>query len=530
MDWEDLPEEAQEAYEALGYSPTLWDEDGEASTEDAAWDELSAAEQEAATTLGYTATSWDAEEGETTAVASASADEAVSTETEETTAATSTDVGPEEETEETSAATVASADAEAVECSCSPTAFDLVLDLSRDCRTDTVEGTPGIGLVFCFLSSVRAGLTRGGGTLRQTTPPKVEYVTLDNDPAWKDADARYAKLDRDLGNTVVEEVLSVQFLEFDTSGTLLVINQDDTYEDVAFTDGQTVAFESVSATLDPDTPLAEQLDKVPGGAQLTLRGRAVNEDTGLETVVSVRLTWSYTHACDALALADGEELAWVTFDKITPAAEAFCPAAAPDATPRPTEALTEAPTPAPTGAPVAVPATDAPVAPTPPAPEPPSPTPPAPTPPSPTPPSPTPDASSSADAFSHSKASKSKALKEHGGYPKAEKSYKDPQAKAYKSSKSKSAKHEGSYSYDYDYSASSTKSGKALVDHDAKAEKHGSKSAKGKSSKGHSEYEPAAAGTGHDYGYGSHSKSSKHHDYGYGSKSAKPEAVVFFRP
>ena len=242
--------------------------------------------------------------------AATSEDEATSPSvpTEETTAATSTDAGPEEETPDTTAAS--SADADAVECSCSPTAFDVVLDLSRDCGTDTVEGTPGIGLVFCFLSSVRAGLTRA---MLRRTPPTVEYVTLDNEPAWKDADARDAKLDRDLGNTVVEEVLSLQFLEFDTSGTLLVINQDDTYEDVAFTDGQTVAFESISAKLDPDAPLSEQLDKVPGGAQLTLRGRAVNESTGLETVVSVRLTWSYTHECDALVLADGEALAWVTF-------------------------------------------------------------------------------------------------------------------------------------------------------------------------------------------------------------------------
>ena len=38
-------------------------------------------------------------------------------------------------------------------------------------------------------------------------PPTFEYVTLGNEPVWKDTDTRYAKL--------------------------LVINQDDTYEDVA---------------------------------------------------------------------------------------------------------------------------------------------------------------------------------------------------------------------------------------------------------------------------------------------------------
>jgi len=137
------------------------------------------------------------------------------------------------------------------------------------------------------------------------------------------------------------KVISIQFLDFDTEGTLLVINQDDTYEDVAFTDGQTVEFTSISAKLDPDEPLSEQLNKVPGGAQLTLRGRAVNDDTGLETIVSVRLTWSYTNACDEVPLAEGMELAWVTFDNLTPAAEAFCPAVAPDATKKPTAAPTK---------------------------------------------------------------------------------------------------------------------------------------------------------------------------------------------
>ena len=113
------------------------------------------------------------------------------------------------------------------------------------------------------------------------------------------------------------KVISIQFLDFDTEGTLLVINQDDTYEDVAFTDGQTVEFTSISAKLDPDEPLSEQLNKVPGGAQLTLRGRAVNDDTGLETIVSVRLTWSYTNACDEVPLAEGMELAWVTFVSVS---------------------------------------------------------------------------------------------------------------------------------------------------------------------------------------------------------------------
>ena len=57
----------------------------------------------------------------------------------------------------------------------------------------------------------------------------------------------------------VVEIVSVQFLEFDTSGDLTVINQDDTYSDVSLGDGDRLKFNSASSFLDTSLPLEEQM-------------------------------------------------------------------------------------------------------------------------------------------------------------------------------------------------------------------------------------------------------------------------------
>ena len=72
-----------------------------------------------------------------------------------------------------------------------------------------------------------------------------------------------------------------KFLEFDTSGELIVINQDDTYSNVTLANGSTVSFQSISNDLDPSLSIEEQLDFLPGGAQVTLRGRVTDDDTGV---------------------------------------------------------------------------------------------------------------------------------------------------------------------------------------------------------------------------------------------------------
>lgn len=61
LSWADLPSHIQVAYEELGYTETLWDEDGDARTDSMKWADLSEAEQAAALAIGYTQELWDAD-------------------------------------------------------------------------------------------------------------------------------------------------------------------------------------------------------------------------------------------------------------------------------------------------------------------------------------------------------------------------------------------------------------------------------------------------------------------------------------
>jgi hypothetical protein len=146
-------------------------------------------------------------------------------------------------------------------CSCSPSVYGFTLDFSKDCSSDTLQDNAGVDVTLC-----------------------------------RDA----------LGD--VASVTSIQFLEFDTSGNLVVINQDDSYFDTSLGDGDSFEFTSISADLDPSVGIEDQLDLVPGGAQLTLKG--LDADGG---DVMARYTWAYTNSCsdDAVTVESGDEIGWV---------------------------------------------------------------------------------------------------------------------------------------------------------------------------------------------------------------------------
>lgn len=145
-------------------------------------------------------------------------------------------------------------------CSCSPTSFQFTLDFSKTCDDDTLADNAGIDATLC-------------------EPMGGEIAT----------------------------VTSIQFLEFDTSGNLVVIKQDDTLFDVSLSDGESFDFASISADLDASASLADQLDLVPGGVQLTLRGVAADG-----TNVMNRYTWIYTNSCEDIPIESGDEISWVS--------------------------------------------------------------------------------------------------------------------------------------------------------------------------------------------------------------------------
>jgi hypothetical protein len=146
-------------------------------------------------------------------------------------------------------------------CSCSPTKYVFTLDFSKTCADDTLRNNSGVEITLCHSEGV-----------------------------------------------AIATVTSILFLEFDTSGNLVVINQDDTYFDTSLSDGDSFEFTSISSDLDASISLEDQLDLVPGGVQLTLRG--LGEDG---SGVLNRYTWAYTNSCadDAVTVESGDEIGWV---------------------------------------------------------------------------------------------------------------------------------------------------------------------------------------------------------------------------
>jgi len=193
------------------------------------------------------------------------------------------------------------------QCSCSPLEYTFILNLSQDCDVDDLEGADGIGLTFCFLGSAdRRRLGSGSRTLKTGIEVQQTIEFVDEDMSNELTPEMLVPL----AETI--EILSIQFLEFDTSGELIVINQDDSLSDVTLADGSEVTFESISNNLDSNTPIGDQLDFLPGGVQVTLRGRVTDDVTGDSRIVSNRITWSYTNACDVQPLEGGESIGWIS--------------------------------------------------------------------------------------------------------------------------------------------------------------------------------------------------------------------------
>jgi hypothetical protein len=176
-------------------------------------------------------------------------------------------------------------------CSCSPTEITFVISLNQTCDDNDISTNPGIDGSFCF--------TETGVTL--PAPPPI--TNADNATA-----AVAPELVRTLLTDPVVEVFSVKYIEFDDSGDLNVINEDDTYAAVSLVSGDRMEFASASSFLDTTLPLESQM--VPGGASLVLYGR-----TAASVIVRIRFFWTYdTTNCrtDNNPVKVDDEIGWVT--------------------------------------------------------------------------------------------------------------------------------------------------------------------------------------------------------------------------
>ena len=185
-------------------------------------------------------------------------------------------------------------------CSCSPVVYNFVITLGQDCSVDTVKPNPGIGQTFCFIGTTTPAVRRRLDT--------VSFNTNDNELSLTDAELQ--TMTRQLQSNIT--IISVQLIEFDTSGELIVINQDDTYSNVSLENGATVTFTSISSDMDPTLPVSDQPDLVPGGLQLVVKAEVTDGTTGEVMVVDNRVAWTYTNECGVDPIEVGEGVAWVT--------------------------------------------------------------------------------------------------------------------------------------------------------------------------------------------------------------------------
>ncbi len=185
-------------------------------------------------------------------------------------------------------------------CSCSPTMFNFVLDLSNnDCAVDTINGNPGVLTAMCFQEEVVAVPDQPASdeTMRQLLRDGEHD---ENDEA------------RSLQSDKVVEVVSTQFLEFGIDGDMTVIKHNNTYLTTSLMDGDAMQFYSVSSELDTSVSLEDQLEDpalVPGGASLIMYAK-----TESDKVVMNRFFWLYEMTnCgrDNHPVQVGNQIGWV---------------------------------------------------------------------------------------------------------------------------------------------------------------------------------------------------------------------------
>lgn len=196
---------------------------------------------------------------------------------------------------------------EQVVCSCSPQSYTFQLLLNEDCSSSTLLGddTDGIKNVNCQITATGINDIRRVrnddnllSQIQSTLPEITKLLPTDRQSPTQTA------------NTTVASISSVLFIEFDTSGTLTLINEDPRYlTEANLTEGMTITYPSISQSLNPSLGLEEQLQYVPGGAGLFIFG---NNKEG-EVILSSRLVWEFSGACDVTVDIEGQTLGWIDF-------------------------------------------------------------------------------------------------------------------------------------------------------------------------------------------------------------------------
>lgn len=225
-------------------------------------------------------------------------------------------------------------------CSCAPQAFSFTLLLAQDCAVNTLQANPGISDTNCAIvnATTDAALLAGDDQMIAVAGADVPLDEILACIPWinrcEESSFEEPIRERELqtGSPIPSFITSIQFIELDSSGTVIQI--DDSQNNINAVSGDTFSYASRASQLDPTQSIDTQLGIVPKTAVLFLVG--FNDD-GDE--IRGRFVWEYTNGCgdDELTVIGGEDYAWISFDQVERASPEFCPALN-DETPAPTPA------------------------------------------------------------------------------------------------------------------------------------------------------------------------------------------------
>ena len=227
-------------------------------------------------------------------------------------------------------------------CSCSPRAFSFTLLLAQDCSVNTLGDNPGISDTTCAIvnattdTAVSVNADDQMIAVADADVPIEEIIScipwLDNCESDLKHDEPIRNRELQTGSPIPSVITSIQFIELDSDGTVIQI--DDSQNNIDAVSGDTFSYASEASQLDPNEDISLQLDIVPKTAVLFMVG--FNDD-GDE--IRGRFVWEYTNGCgeDELTIVGSEDYGWISFDQVDKAIPNFCPALN-DETPAPSPA------------------------------------------------------------------------------------------------------------------------------------------------------------------------------------------------
>ena len=194
-----------------------------------------------------------------------------------------------------------------ITCSCTPNSYSFSLNFDGTCDGLSFGGD-GIDGSICFFNqggdpaNLDAGMIAGISAVPPTRRRRLGNAAVEKNEEWVDtvlskvdftnhiqhAAAAHATRQLQTLDTTPTIITSVTFLEADTTPQLNIINQDSTYFETSLSDGDVITYPSISAQLDVNMPIGDQLDRVPGGVILVLFG-----ENAAGEVIQNRVAWGY---------------------------------------------------------------------------------------------------------------------------------------------------------------------------------------------------------------------------------------------